>query len=282
MVRTEESQIKSKQPGTGRATVTAAVFTYNNSGPLLERVLEAVRWADEVIVVDMESKDDTVRLCSRYTDKILTHNENENINANFNFGYQQATCDYVLHISSDFIISPELKREILEALSSHERSDIYEMGITNYYFGKPVRLSVWEKTRLPLLFKKGTVVYPTHRIETWPTLLSQNKRFLKNRIEHYTVEHISELVRKYNRYSDIEVRNSPNEIPLIRNPLFLGFQALGCALYNYFIRGGFRYGMHGFIVSCLQGYYYFLKHAKRWERYWMEQQGRPWDSNIQT
>ncbi|OHD88008.1 MAG: hypothetical protein A3J39_02545, partial [Sulfuricurvum sp. RIFCSPHIGHO2_12_FULL_44_8] len=241
--------IQCKEQKVARATVTAVVFTYNSAGPTLKRVLEAIQWADEIIVVDMESKDNTAQVCLEYTEKFLTHNENENINANFNFGYQQATSDYILHIESDYVVPPELKREILDVLSNDQRSDIYEIGITNYYFGKPVRLSVWEKIRLPRLFKKGTVSYPTYRIETWPKLLSQNKRSLKNRIDHYTVEHIWELVRKYNRYSDIEVRNSPNEIPLVHNPLLLGFSALGCTLYNYLFRGGFRYGMHGFIVS---------------------------------
>lgn len=278
------SQITSAPKSSLRATVTAAVFTYNNEGPLLKKVLQAIEWVDEVIVVDMESTDETRTICAKFTDKIFVHNENESINSNFNFGYQQASSEYIVHISSDFLISDDLKNEITQVLSapSEQRADIYEARITNYYFGKPVRLSVWEKTRIPLLFKKGMVVYPTFRLEVWPKLFSARKALLKNRIEHYTVARITDLVQKYNRYSDIEVRNHPEIFPLVKNPLLLGFFGFGNACYNYFFRGGFKYGMHGFIVCVLQGFYYFLQRAKRWERDETEKQKGIWDSKVQT
>ncbi|MBI3999346.1 MAG: glycosyltransferase family 2 protein, partial [Candidatus Omnitrophica bacterium] len=225
-----------------RVTLTAVVFTYNSAGPLLDRVFESIRWADKIIAIDMQSKDRTIELCSKYTDTIFVHNENENINANFNFGYQQASSEYILHISHDFIIPPELKDEILEVLSSDHPADIYEIGTITYFFGKPVHLSVWEQKKLPLLFRKGMVVYPTDRLEIWPKLLSSDKQVLRNRYHHYTADRISELVRKYNRYSDIEVRNNPNVFPLVKNPWLLSLLGIGYGFYNYIFRGGFRFG----------------------------------------
>ncbi|GEM_PF-1940089 len=266
-----------------RATVTAAVYTYNNAGPLLRKVLEAIAWVDEIIVVDMESTDETRAICAEFTGKIFVRNENENINFNFNFGYGQATSDYILHISSDYLILPELKQEILTllSLSQEKRADIYEAHITNFYFGKPIRLSIWEHTKIPLLFKKGTVQYPTYRIEAWAQLLSTHRAVLKNRIQHHTVERISDLIRKYNRYSDIEIRNNPEVIPLIQNPILLGFWSIANIFNNFFFQGGFKYGMHGFIVCFLQGFYYFLQRAKRWERDWVEKQKETWHSELQ-
>lgn len=276
--QTLEHSMNSRREREGkRATLTAAIFTYESEGALLRQVFESVRWADEMIVVDMESKDGTRRLCSDYTKKIYVHNERENINANFNFGYQMASCDYVLHISHDFVVSPELHNEILQVLADPNRADVYEIGTLNYFFGKVVQLSVWEKKRLPLLFRKGSVVYPEERLEIWPRVLGARKGVLKHKIHHYTVEHISDLVRKYNRYSDIEIRNNPAVIPLIQNPLLLGLVGIGCSLYNYLFRGGFRFGMHGLIVSFMQGFYFFLQRAKRWERDWVERQGKSWN-----
>jgi (heptosyl)LPS beta-1,4-glucosyltransferase len=229
----------------------------------------------------MESKDNTIEICSNYTNRIFVNNEDQNINKNFNYGYQRASCEYVLHISHDFVVPTQLKDEIIRVLSEKPPADIYEIGTYTYFFGKPVHLTVWERQKLPLLFKKGMVVYPTERLEVWPKRLSSNRRSLRNHIQHFTVETISELVRKYNRYSDIEVRNNPSVFPLIKNPLLMALSGITNLVYNYVFRKGFRYGMHGLIVCYIQGFYHFLQMAKRWERHWKEQRGDEWHQHLQ-
>lgn len=263
------------------ASLTAAVYTHNSAGDLLRAVLDGVRWADEIIVVDMDSTDDTLAICSEYTKRIFQHNESENINRNFNFGYRQASTDFILHISHDFVVSSELRDEIRSVLEDPHPADVYRIPMTTFFFGEPVQLSVWEKDLYPLLFRPGSVEYPTERIESMPQVRSSNVSRLHNRIEHYTVASVSMLARKYNRYSDIEVRNSPQVFKVHRHPWAIAFSSIGYWLYNYLWRGGWRYGMVGFIVTFEQGHYRFLQLSKRWERDHRQRQGLPWHEELQ-
>jgi len=85
----------------------------------MEEVLASVQWADEILVVDSFSTDDTLAIARKYTDRILEH-EYENSAAQKNWAIPQATHNWILLVDADERVTPELHKEIEEMLKSGE------------------------------------------------------------------------------------------------------------------------------------------------------------------
>ena len=95
-----------------RQTLSVVIPTFNVE-PIIARCLEALRWADEVVVVDMFSTDRTREICERYPNVRFLQKQ-DYIFANVNYGMEIATGDWVMRLDSDEVPTPELAREIQE------------------------------------------------------------------------------------------------------------------------------------------------------------------------
>lgn len=89
------------------ATLSAVVLTRNSSA-LLERCLQSLKFADELIVIDDFSTDETAEISARCGAKVVKHAMNGDFAAQRRFGIEQCGCKWVLFIDSDELVSDEL------------------------------------------------------------------------------------------------------------------------------------------------------------------------------
>src|SRR5674476_460941 len=75
--------------------------------------LEALTWCDEIIVVDMFSSDETLKIAKEYTDKIFLFEQKGYVEPARKFAVEQATGDWILIVDADELISAPLKEQIL-------------------------------------------------------------------------------------------------------------------------------------------------------------------------
>src|SRR5713101_2099961 len=97
-------------PPEPRQTLSVVIPTLNVEA-IIARCLEALRWADEVVVVDMFSTDRTREICESYPNVRFLQKQ-DYIFANVNYGMEAATGDWVMRLDSDEVPTPELAREI--------------------------------------------------------------------------------------------------------------------------------------------------------------------------
>ena len=90
--------------------VTATVITFNEAANI-QAALESLSWADEIIVVDSESTDDTVAIARKFTDKVIVRPWPGYI-AQKNFAAEQAAHDWIFSLDADERVTPELAAEI--------------------------------------------------------------------------------------------------------------------------------------------------------------------------
>jgi glycosyltransferase involved in cell wall biosynthesis len=101
----------------GKLPLTVAVITKNEEANIADCLKSVYGWASEIIVVDDESTDQTVKMARLYTDKIFFRKmENEGVHRNWT--YAQASYDWVLSLDADETVSDELKEE--HELSFHD------------------------------------------------------------------------------------------------------------------------------------------------------------------
>lgn len=245
--------------------ISVVINTYN-AELRLRRVLESVSSFDEIVICDMESTDSTLDIAHEFGCKVVTFPKN---GLTFceparNFAIQSSSCDWVLVVDADEVVTPELRTYLY---AQTQRSDC-PAGIyiprKNHMFGLFVKSS-YPDYQLRFLRREGTVWPPL--IHATPIVQGPTERIPKSRTElafiHLADDPENKYVSKLNNYSDNEVDRRKDEkvgmLKLIFSPFFRFFK-------SYVIKGGFRLGKFGFIMSCNDAFYKFLVLAKMVER----------------
>ena len=160
--------------------VTAIIPTKNEAHNI-ESVLASVAWCDEILVVDSFSTDNTVELAKKYTSRII---ESEYINSasQKNRAIPQAAHEWILLVDADELVTPELKNEIQELLKQDNiPHDAYWIYRKNYFMGKEVKYSGWQRDKVIRFFKRDTCRYEEKHVHA-EVITSGSVSKLKNKL----------------------------------------------------------------------------------------------------
>jgi len=245
-----------------RPSVSACVITYNEEKNIGD-CLESVKWADEIIVVDSFSTDDTLRIARRYTDRIFRRKW-RGINDQRNFTLGKASCDWVLCIDADERISPELAAEIQAELERDDGGcDGFLLPRRNLYHGRWMRYGGWYPNYRLRLFRRGKGRFAGRDPHDHVALNGKTRR-LRNDILHNSFDSLSDQMERTDRYSTERAalmhrhRRRYTALKMVLYPV-------GDFLKAYFVRLGMLDGIPGLISAATSSYHVFLKYAKLWE-----------------
>lgn len=239
-----------------------AIIPTGNENHNIEGVLESVSFADEVIVVDSFSTDNTVELAKKYNPKIIQR-EYEYSASQKNWAIPQAENEWILLVDADERVTPQLKKEIQEVLKNPPEDIVgYWIYRNNHFMGEKVHYSGWRNDKVIRLFRKSKCRYQDKYVHA--EIIANGKvGKLKNRFYHNTYISLDKYVEKKNRYATWQAKDYDKKIGkitayhVVLKP-FYGF----CK--HYFLQSGFRDGMVGFTISYLQAYAIFMRYAKLW------------------
>lgn len=244
-----------------RPGITVYTLSYNEAHQIRE-VMESVKWADEIILVDSFSTDGTVEIAKEYGAKILSE-KFCGFGALRNKALDAATNDWVLSIDSDERCTPELAAEVRrEALSP--KCDAYHVPRKSHFLGKWIRHCGWYPDyRQPQFFNRNKMRYRDELVhESYD--LNGSLGYLREHALQYPWQTIEAATAKLQRYSTLMAQRYQAADKKATWPKLL-FSPWAMFLKVYLVQQGFRDGRHGFILATLYGYYTFLKYAKLWE-----------------
>jgi glycosyltransferase involved in cell wall biosynthesis len=132
--------------------ITPIILTYNEARNVA-RNLERLRWADDIVVVDSYSTDDTVDILSLFPQVRLYQRTFDNFAAQWNFALQETniSTEWVLTLDADFLLTPELLTE-LDRLEPDANIKGYRAPLVYCIQGKPLRSSLLPG--LPVLYRR--------------------------------------------------------------------------------------------------------------------------------
>jgi len=232
--------------------------------------LESVKdIADEIIIVDNTSSDNTVSIAKKYTKHVFIRPNNPMLNVNKNFGFTKATGDWILNLDSDERITSELAKEIKEKI---ENTDIvgYWIPRKNIIFGKWIQNSIWWPDYHMRLFRNGKGTFKEVHVHELLEVKGPKER-LENPMIHENYQTISQYLYKLDKiYTTNEAENLFKTgkkivwIDAIRFPV-------EDFLKTFFAQKGYRDGLHGLVLSILQAFYAEIVFAKLWEKQGFEE-----------
>jgi len=252
--------------------ISAVVMTFNEEQNITACLQSIGEVADELLVVDSFSTDDTVSLAERSGARVIQHPFGGYVEQRA-YSIAQAAHDYVLVLDADERLSDELRSSIA-AIKNTWPADCYWCNRLTYFGDRWIRHGAWYPDRKMRLFDRRKHqmggINPHDRLEPVPGAGQQR---LRGNILHYTNENLEDRARTINKFSTIAARafherGVKGSIGRILFKPFIRF------FTEYFLKRGFLDGFPGFAIARSSSYYVFLREAKLMEL----QQNRSSDS----
>lgn len=177
----------------------SVIIIAKNESFNIRRCLESVQWADEVIVLDSGSEDDTVAIAKEYTNKVYT-TDWQGYGVQKQRALSHASGEWVLNLDADESVSDQLK-QVMQAKMASQQADAYRIPILMHFYDKPLRYSA-SPSRHIRLFKREGAQYSADLVHE-KVLLPAHARVqqLQEPIIHHSFRDVSHMLYKLNRYS---------------------------------------------------------------------------------
>jgi glycosyltransferase involved in cell wall biosynthesis len=242
--------------------LTVTVITRNEAANI-EGALASVQWADEIVVVDSYSVDETVALAERQGARIALH-EWAGYSAQRNFAAEIASHDWILALDADERVPPKLAEEIQGIMREGPTRGGYRMPRVSYYLGRWIYGTDWYPDYQLRLYDRRVGRFNGKRVHESVELTEGRPGTLKYGLQHYPYRDISDHVTSIDHYTTLAAEEWYAE-GRRTNPIEVAIHPPAAFIRNYVVRGGFLDRMPGFLISILNSYYVFLKVLKLWE-----------------
>lgn len=249
--------------------ITVYIIAYNEAEKI-EAAVSSVLWADEVLVADSHSTDDTAARAERLGARVVQI-PFEGFGALRNRAIEACTHEWIFSLDSDERCTPEVRDEILALLAGEPAHDAYLVPRRNFFMGRWIRGSGWYPNfRQPQLFRKGAMRYtlePVH--EGYEVLTGRPPGRLAHAIWQFPFRSLDEVIRKMNRYSSLGAEKLAGRRVGMSSALAHGLWAF---VKHYVFKRGFLDGWAGFVIAVGNFEGTFYRYAKRveQERAWRE------------
>jgi glycosyltransferase involved in cell wall biosynthesis len=253
-----------------KVPITVAVITKNEEANIAMCLKSVYGWADEILIVDDESKDRTIEIASQYADKIL-HRKMENEGIHRNWTYAQARNEWVLSLDADEYVSDELKQEIA-SLFPNPPHQAYSPALVNFIGSYRVKYSGWYPANKLRMFMKSKFKYEEVKVHP-KVFLDGTGTILNKDIVHKGYPDFEHFLASLNRQTTLEAEKW---ISTGRH------MSLGRAIWrtldrfprSYIGKRGYKDGFFGFMIAFFASLYQIISYAKYWQmNYEMKQRG---------
>ena len=241
--------------------LTVTVITRDESAHIAA-ALESVSWADEIIVVDSHSTDDTVAIARTRATRVEVRDW-PGYGAQKNYAAEIASNDWILSLDADERVSPELAAEIRKTLEHEPDARGFWIPRVTFHLGRWIRTTDFYPDYQTRLYDRRFARWRGRYVHESVAVDGPAGR-LNNDLEHYSFSDLRDQIKRINQYSTLSAlqmyeagrRTGPVEI-LVHPP--------AAFLRNYVLRRGFLDGTAGLTISLMNAWGVGLKFMKLWE-----------------
>lgn len=256
--------------------ISVYIIAYNEAEKI-EAAVSSVLWADEIIVIDSHSTDDTVLLAESLGARIVQV-DFQGFGDLRNQAMAACSHEWIFSLDSDERCTPEAKAEILSIIHGDKSAEAYYVPRRNFFMGQWISHSgFYPDYRQPQLFKKGALVFSQDMVhEAYTIHSSQQPGYLHHAIWQVPFKNLEEVMHKANKYSTL------GAVKLAENgkQATMG-KALARGLWSffklYFLKRGILDGWPGFVIALgnFEGTFYRYAKLHEMKAQWQLPESRP-------
>lgn len=273
----------------------SVVLAVRNEERFIEDCLKSVQGlADEIIVYDEYSTDNTRKIAHKYKARVFLAPHRDIFHITKNKAIKKAKSDWVLQLDADERLTKGLFNEIkllLEGKAFGQDSwksplrrkipfaskpktltnpaDAYYLTRRNFFLGRYLKGAGQYPDPVIRLFQKGKAILPAKDVHEQMRVKGVTG-WLINDLDHYATPNFSRYLERENRYSSLESRHLYEQnlqITVFNTLNYLFFKPLATFLSLYLRHKGFIDGFPGFVFSLYSGFHHAFSYMKLWEIY---------------
>lgn len=241
-----------------KQTISVIIITKNEAHDIRD-CLASVVWADEIIVLDSGSTDDTLNIAREFTQKVYTSTDWQGFGIQKNRALAYASKDWVLSLDADERVDKALQNEITQVLQSPS-VEVYFIPRLSSFCGRFIHHSGWRPDYVARLFKRGSAQFSNTLVHESLTFTS-SAGYLKQSLLHLSYKNLDEVLDKMQRYAmlgaaELHARNKRTSLP---GAVLHGTWAF---IRTYIVKLGFLDGAQGFMLAVNNAettYYKYLQ-----------------------
>lgn len=244
-------------------TPFSVIIITKNEAHNIDACLASVSFADDIVVVDAESSDDTVLRSKNHTTSVFVKPWLGFATAK-QFAVEQTKHQWVLWLDADERVMPELVVEIQNVLSSSPNHAAFTVARRAYFLGRWIRHSGWYPGRVARLFHKEYAEFNDAAVHEG-LIIKGSIGELRNDLLHFTDPNIYHYFSKFNRYTTLATDELEKKGKTFKFTDII-IRPWWQFIRMYIIRLGFLDGIQGLLLALFSSAYVFTKYAKLWER----------------
>lgn len=242
----------------------SVIIAARNEGHQIAACVGSVAFADEILVLDSGSTDDTAARATS-TGATVHCTDWPGYGPQQQRGILLAKCDWVLSLDADEVVTDKLKQEILTAISGEESAanfDGYRLPRHSSFCGTFMEHGGWRPDYTLRLVRRQKAGFTDHFLHAHMTVAGVVAD-LQSPIVHYSYKDVDDVLEKLNRYS----RGAALDLKTRGGSSTLGkavLKGLWSFIRTYFLRQGFRDGRMGLALAIYNSHTTYYKYLRLW------------------
>lgn len=238
------------------------VLITKNEENSLKKCLDSLQAFDEVIIYDNGSQDKTLEIAKEYSNVVLSQGEFFGFGKTKKHAVSLAKNEWIFSIDADEVMSDELSKELLSM--DLNTNTIYQVRRDNYYNNRHIKCCGWYPERIFRLFNKNSTDFNELAVHEKVEEKDLKQEKLIHPINHYSFHKVGDFLDKIQKYSEIYADEHKGK----KSSSVLKAILRGKSMFikSYIIKGGFRCGFEGFVISFFAGLGTCVKYLKLREK----------------
>jgi glycosyltransferase involved in cell wall biosynthesis len=246
--------------------ISVCIVSFNEEANIARTLASVQGIADEIIVVDSHSTDQTVARAKSLGAKVFDEDW-KGFAVQKNSAIAKATCDWILSLDADEEVSSELAasiQELRKAEQAEPQFDGYFMPRRNLYMGRWIKHGGYYPDRKLRLVKRSLAKFELREVHEDMKLPGNTGR-LNGDLIHHAYPQFENFIEAANRYSSLGAQMVIKERGVRFSLVNIALRPAFNFFYNYICRGGFLDGREGLLVHMTHASYVSWKFAKAWQ-----------------
>ncbi|ABU79279.1 glycosyltransferase family 2 protein [Cronobacter sakazakii] len=241
----------------------SVVMIAKNAASLLPDCLASVAWADEIVVLDSGSSDDTVAVATAAGAKVFTESDWQGYGIQRQRAQQYASGDYILMIDTDERVTPELAQAIRQVLEQPDPQAVYSIARRNLFLGRFMRHSGWYPDRVTRLYARERYRYNDNQVHESLDAPGARVVTLSGDLLHLTCRDFASFQRKQLNYATAWAQERHQQGKKVSVPGIFG-RTLAAFCKTLILRAGVLDGRQGWLLAVVNAQYTFNKYTELW------------------
>lgn len=247
--------------------LSVALATFNEE-EALPACLESIRgWVDEIVVVDGGSGDRTRAIARQYGARIIKTNNPPIFHVNKQKAIDACTGEWILQLDADERVSPALKKEILQVVSSLPKANGFWLPRKNFFLTRYLTKGGQYPDHTLRLYRRGKGRLPCQSVHE-QAMVDGKTGYLKNDLLHLADPNFRRYWQRFQRYTDLyaaELKQQKLKINLLNSINYLLIKPLVWFANTFFRHKGFVDGWAGFVFSFFSALRFAVTYVKYWQ-----------------